>query len=313
MEVMNMSFYYNGVEIDDTFAEGFSMWGSRIIITASNRKWASIAATNMTGFATSVIACDCEAAIERFLEPEETPDLRPGVSVLIFGFSRSRLSAPMLNRIGQCVLTCPTTAIYNGIPEDEADAMLDVGKSLRFFGDGYQAKMRMDDGWLGRRRYWRIPVMEGEFLSEERFGAKRAVAGGNFLVMGSDSESTLKASEDAIEAISKVSGVITPFPGGLCRSGSKVGSSYPFLRASTNTPFCPSIKHSFQGSEIPGDVNSVIEVVINGLDEDSVKLAMEVGIKAATMVEGVKKITAVNFDGKLGKYQISLRNVLGED
>lgn len=308
-----MSFFFNGVEIDDTFAEGFSMWGSRIIITAVNRKWASIAANNMTGFATSVIACDCEAAIEKYLEPEETPDLRPGVSVLLFGFSRNRLSSPMLNRIGQCVLTCPTTAIYNGIPEEEADAMLDVGKSLRFFGDGYQAKMRMDDGWLGRRRYWRIPVMEGEFLSEERFGAKRAVAGGNFLVMGADSESTLKASEDAIEAIKKVPGVIAPFPGGLCRSGSKVGSQYPFLRASTNTPFCPSIKNSLPESEIPENVNSVLEVVINGLDEDSVKLAMGVGIKAATMVEGVKKITAVNFEGKLGKFQISLKDVLGAE
>lgn len=307
-----MSFYYNGVEIDDTFAEGFSMWGSRIIITARNLKWAIIAANNMTGFATSVISCDCEAAIEKELDPEDTPDLRPGVSVLIFGFSRSRLSNPMLNRIGQCVLTCPTTAIYNGIPEEEADDMLDIGKSMRFFGDGYQAKMRMDDGWLGKRRYWRIPVMEGEFLVEEKFGAKRAVAGGNFLVMGADSECTLKASEEAIEAINTISGVITPFPGGLCRSGSKVGSQYSFLRASTNTPFCPSIKNSFPDSKIPDSVNSVIEIVINGLDEESVKLAMGVGIKAATKVKGVKKITAVNFEGKLGKFQISLKDVLGE-
>ncbi len=306
-----MSFIVNGVEIEDTFAEGFSMWGSRIIITAKNRKWANIAATNMTGFATSVISCDCEAAIERDVPPEETPDGRPGTAVMVFGFSRKRLAEPMLNRIGQCVLTCPTTAIYNGLPEEEADAMLDVGKSMRFFGDGFQVKMRMNDGWLGRRRYWRIPVMEGEFLVEDKFGAKRAVAGGNFLVMGVTEDIALEASERAIDAIHTVPGVITPFPGGLCRSGSKLGSRYTFLKASTNTPFCPAIKHTLTDSQVPEGANSVIEVVINGLDFDSVKAAMAAGVKAAVEVEGVRKITAVNFGGKLGKFQIHLKDCLG--
>ena len=306
-----MSFKLNGVEIEDTFAEGFSMWGSKIIITAVNRKWANIAETKMTGFATSVIACDCEAAIEREIPPEETPDGRPGTAVMVFGFSRRRLSEPMLNRIGQCVLTCPTTAIFNGLPEEEADAMLDIGKSMRFFGDGYQVKMRMGDGWLDRQRFWRIPVMEGEFLVEEKFGAKRAVAGGNFLVMGETEAATLEASERAIDAIHEVPLVITPFPGGLCRSGSKVGSTYAFLKASTNTPFCPAIKHTFPESQVPDGINSVIEVVLNGLDEESVKEAMAKGIRAATEVEGVKWITAVNFGGKLGKYQIHLKDALG--
>jgi formylmethanofuran--tetrahydromethanopterin N-formyltransferase len=306
-----MSFIVNEVEIEDTFAEGFSMWGSRIIITAKNRKWANTAATTMTGFATSVIACDCEAGVEREILPEETPDGRPGTSVMVFGFSKKKLAEPMLNRIGQCVLTCPTTAIYNGLPEGEADAMLDVGKSMRFFGDSYQVKMRMDDGWLGRRRYWRIPVMEGEFLVEDKFGAKKAVAGGNFLVMGATEDATLEASERAIDAIHTVPGVITPFPGGLCRSGSKVGSKYAFLKASTNTPFCPAVKHTFPDSQVPEGVNSVLEVVINGLDFESVKAAMAAGVKAAVEVEGVSKITAVNFGGKLGKYQIHLKDCLG--
>jgi formylmethanofuran--tetrahydromethanopterin N-formyltransferase len=308
---MVMSFKYNGVNIEDTFAEGFSMWGSRIIITAVNKKWANTAADNMCGFATSVIACDCEAGIERELAPDETPDGRPGTAVMVFGFSRSKLSEPMLNRIGQCVLTCPTTAIYNGLSEEESDDMLDVGKSVRFFGDGYQVKMRMGDGYGERQRYWRIPVMEGEFMIEDKFGAKKAVAGGNFLVMGETENATLEASEKAIEAIDKIPMVITPFPGGLCRSGSKVGSRYSFLRASTNTPFCPAIKNSYPKSKIPEGVNSVIEVVINGLDEPSVMKAMGEGIKAATSVKGIKWITAVNFDGKLGKYQMSLKKSLG--
>ena len=306
-----MSFTLNGVGIEDTFAEGFGMWGARIIITAKNRKWANIAAREMTGFATSVIACDCEAGVEREVPPEETPDGRPGVSVMVFGFSKKRLSTPMLNRIGQCVLTCPTTAIYNGIPEEEADDMLDVGASLRFFGDGYQVKMRMGDGWGERQRFWRIPVMEGEFLAEAKFGAVKAVAGGNFLVMGENEDATLEASERAVEAILEVPGVITPFPGGLCRSGSKVGSTYAFLKASTNTPFCPAIKHTLPDSQVPAGCNSVLEVILNGLDEPSVMKAMAAGIMAATEVEGVKWITAVNFGGKLGKFQMGLKDALG--
>jgi formylmethanofuran--tetrahydromethanopterin N-formyltransferase len=306
-----MSFRLNRVEIEDTFAEGFGMCGARIIITAKNRKWANTAAAEMTGFATSVIACDCEAGIEREIQQEETPDGRPGTSVMVFGFSKKRLATPMLNRIGQCILTCPTTAIFNGIPEEQADDMLDVGASLRFFGDGYQVKMRMGDGWLQRQRFWRIPVMEGEFLAEAKFGAVRAVAGGNFLVMGATEDATLEASERSIDAIHTVPGVITPFPGGLCRSGSKVGSKYAFLRASTNTPFCPAIKNTFPESQVPEGANSVIEVVLNGLDEPSVKRAMGAGIRAAVQVPGVLKITAVNFGGKLGKFQMGLKDSLG--
>jgi len=305
-----MSFNFNGVEIEDTFAEGFSMWGSRIIVTAINRKWANIAAQNMTGFATSVIACDCETGVEREVSPESTPDRRPGTAIMVFGFSKKKLSESMLSRIGQCVLTCPTTAIFNGIPRAESDEMLDIGKSLRFFGDGHQVKMRMNDGFGERVRFWRIPVMEGEFLTEELYGAKKAVAGGNFLIMGEEERSTLEAAERAVEAIHTVPMIITPFPGGLCRSGSKVGSKYAFLKASTNTPFCPTIKHTFKGSKTPEKVNSIIEIVLNGLDEPSVRRAMGVGIKAAVEAGGIKKITAVNFGGKLGKFKIGLKESL---
>jgi len=305
-----MSFKHNGVEIEDTFAEGFGMWGSRIIITAASQKWADIAATSMSGFATSVIACDCEAGIESRIHPDDSPDGRPGTAVMIYGFSRGKLSQSILNRLGQTVLTCPSTAVYNGLPAEQANEMLDIGKSIRFFGDGYQVKMRMGDGWQNRQRFWRIPVMEGEFLIEEKMGAKKAVAGGNFLIMGDSEANTLMASEAAIEAIHKVPGVITPFPGGLCRSGSKVGSTYAFLRASTNTPFCPAIKNSFKDSKVPEGVNSVLEVVINGLDEKTVMKAMGVGVDAATKVDGVKWITAVNFEGKLGKFQMSLKESL---
>ena len=297
-------FMLNGVQIEDTFAEAFKMWGTRVIITAINRKWALTAATCMTGFATSVIACGAEAAIEKELSPEETPDGRPGVSVLVFATNKQKLEDQLLRRIGQTVLTCPTTAAFNGL--EKGDTELKIGGAIRYFGDGYQ----FSKNFMGRR-LWRVPVMEGEFLIEEKFKIKKSVGGGNFLILGETLKSALEAAEKAVEAIKEVEGAVTPFPGGVCRSGSKVGSKYKFLIASTNTAFCPTIRGLVENSLVPEGVNSIYEIVINGLTLEAVKEAMKAGIKAAVSVKGIEMITAANYGGKLGQYQIYLKDVLG--
>lgn len=291
----------NGVEIEDTFAEAFRMVGSRVLITAYTRQWALQAATTMTGFATSVIGCGCEAGLEREVGPEETPDGRPGVSVLLFAMSKKSLADQLSNRIGQCVMTSPTSACYNFLDSSET---LPVGGKLRYFGDGYQISK-----FLGGRRFWRIPVMEGEFLIEESFGVQEAVGGGNFLILGQDLESTLKAAERAVAEIGKVRGVIMPFPGGIVRSGSKVSSKYKFLRASSNTPYCPTIR-SLVDSQLSKAVNCVLEIVIDGLEETEVGEAMRVGIRAACL-PGIVRISAGNYGGALGQYHFYLRNILG--
>ncbi len=226
-----MALYINDVEIVDTFAEAFGMWGARVIITAASDKWAREAATQMTGFATSVIACGCEAGIEG--DAGQTPDGRPGMSVLVFAMSKDALIRQLVNRIGQCVLTCATTACFNGLSAEEETS---IGGQLRFFGDGFQISKL-----IGGRRYWRIPAMEGEFLVEDRFGVQRAIGGGNFLILGSSQQVTLQAAELAVKAMQRVPGVVMPFPGGIVRSGSKVGSKYKFLKASTNDAYCPSL------------------------------------------------------------------------
>lgn len=305
-----MSFELNGVEIEDTFAEAFAMWGNRMLITAKNKKWALTAAKALTGFATSVIGCGCEAVIEGEATPEETPDGRPGVYILTFARSKKKLSEQLLKRIGQCILTCPTAAAYNKLPLEEADATFSVGGKLRYFGDGYQISKRF--GGKEAKRLWRIPVMEGESLIEDEFGAKKAVAGGNFIILGETADATLEAAEKAVDSIGRVKGAITPFPGGICRSGSKVGSKYRFLGASTNTKLCPTIRAMVPDSEVPEGVSSVLEIVINGLDLGSVKRAMANGIQAAVKVDGVKKITAGNYGGRLGKYNIYLKECLAE-
>jgi len=308
--VVEVAFRLNGVRVEDTFAEAFRLWVSRLIITAKNARWARIAAQTMTGFATSIIMCGCEAGIECELSPDETPDGRPGVSVLVFT-GRKDMEDQLLRRVGQCVLTSPTSAVYNGIPLEEAEDTVSLGGRLRFFGDGYQKKVRLGDGLGAKRRLWRIPVMEGEFLIEDKFGMKRGVAGGNFIILGRDVDSALEASERAVKAIESVKGVITPFPGGVCRSGSKVGSRYKFLRASTNTPLCPTLRAEVPDTQVPEGVGSVFEIVINGVDLDSVKRAMAVGIREAVKVDGVLGITAGNYGGRLGKYLIYLKECLG--
>ena len=293
----------DGVTIADTFAEAFTMRATRVVITAKNARWARQAATTMTGFATSVIGCKCEAGIEREVSERETLDGRPGVSVLLMTMDKESLPQRLIERLGQTVLTCPTTACFDGLPD--APDRLRAGKALRVFGDGFQASKV-----IGGQRYWRVPVMEGEFLVAETFGMQKAIGGGNFLILAEDADSALAAAEAAVDAISDLPGVILPFPGGVARSGTKVGSKrYSSMIATTNDAFSPTLRAITQ-SELPDGVNSVLEIVLDGLDMPSIEAAMRVGIQAACR-PGVRAITAGNYGGKLGPHHFPLRRIMG--
>jgi formylmethanofuran--tetrahydromethanopterin N-formyltransferase len=293
------------VRIEDTFAEMFPLWAGRILITAANEKWALIAARTASGFASSIIMSPAEASVETLVGPEETPDGRPGAIIQIYQGSRGALKNQMSLRIGQCIMTCPTTAVFDALPK--AKRRVSIGRGLRYFGDGFQKEAE-----VGGRKVWRIPVMEGEFVVEDEFGIMKAVASGNMLILAKDWESALKASEDAKDAISKnIRGAIMPFPGGLCRAGSKVGSLKYKLPASTNHQYCPTLRTLVPDSQVPESVGSVYEIVINGLNQKVVKKAMCIGINAAIKVPGVVKITAGNYGGKLGPYRGDLKEVLG--
>ncbi|HZI21052.1 MAG TPA: formylmethanofuran--tetrahydromethanopterin N-formyltransferase [Gemmatimonadales bacterium] len=292
----------NGVAIEDTFAEAFTMRVARLIITGRTPRWAREAATKLTGFATSVIGCKCEAGIERELGGQETPDGRPGVSVLFLTMDKASLPEQLIARIGQTVLTCPTTACFDGLPN--VPDRLTVGKALRVFGDGFQASKV-----IGGKRYWRVPVMEGEFLIEETFGMQKGVGGGNFLILASDADAALAAAEAAVAAMTNLAGVILPFPGGVVRSGSKVGSKrYMGMIATTNDAFAPSLRAVTQ-SQLPEGVNGVLEIVLDGTDGPSIEAAMRAGIRAACR-PGVHSITAGNYGGKLGPHHFYLRKIL---
>ena len=294
--------YIRGVAIEDTFAEAFGMRAARVIITARDPAWATEAAREMTGFATSVIACKVEAGIERALSQAETPDGRPGVSVLLFTMDSDSLAKRMLERIGQTVLTCVTTACFDGLPN--APDRMPVGRSLRVFGDGFQGSKV-----IGGERYWRIPVMEGEFLVQETFGRVTGVGGGNFLILAETDAVALEAAEAAVDAMRGMPGVVLPFPGGIVRSGSKVGGKrYANMIATTNDAFAPTVR-VLTASSLPNDVNAALEIVLDGVDAPSIARAMRAGIDAACR-PGVRRISAGNYGGKLGPHHFHLRQIM---
>jgi formylmethanofuran--tetrahydromethanopterin N-formyltransferase len=294
----------NGVAIEDTFAEAFGMRATRLIITADSAQWAETAARSLTGFATSVIACGCEAGIEKHLAPAETPDRRPGVSVLIFAVNSKELQKQLQLRVGQCVLTTLGSACFSGL---DAPERVKLGGQLRYFGDGFQIAKK-----IGEKRYWRIPVMDGEFLCEDEVGMTRAVGGGNFLILAKSRAAARAAAERAIGAMAKLANIVMPFPGGVVRSGSKIGSKYKGLPASTNDAFCPTIRTE-TATKLPPEAAAVLEIVIDGLTAEDIAASMRAGIAAACSAGeagGVLRITAGNYGGKLGQFKFHLRELM---
>ncbi|MEO2016779.1 MAG: formylmethanofuran--tetrahydromethanopterin N-formyltransferase [Fuerstiella sp.] len=290
-------------KIDDTFAEAFPMVGTRLIITAIDIELATIAALEFCGNASSVIGCDVEAGIERGLGESRTPDGRPGVSVLAFAFNRKSLEKAVASRIGQNVLTCPTTACYSGLTDSPKEDRIKVGAQLRYFGDGYQISKK-----LGNQRYWRIPVMDGEFLCEDVFGTQKGIGGGNLLICGQSQAQTLAAIRTAVTAINDLPDVILPFPAGIVRSGSKIGSKYPQLKASTNDKWCPTLRGQTK-SDLHAGERAVYEIVIDGFSEEAVARAMKVGLDTVVGMPGVLRVSAGNYGGKLGPHHFYLHKL----
>jgi formylmethanofuran--tetrahydromethanopterin N-formyltransferase len=293
----------NGVEIEDNFAEAFGIKVSRILITAATKKLALVAATEATGYGTSVIGCPAEAGIDGYVPPQKTPDGRPGYVIMICNMNKDKLDHELLERVGMCILTAATTAVFDWM--DEPDEKLKTGQKLKFFGDGYEQTLDIQG-----RKIHSIPLMSGDFLVEAELGIRAGVAGGNFFILAENQPAGLLAADAAVDAIEAVPGAITPFPGGIVASGSKVGSTkYKFLGASTNEKMCVTLKDEVEGCQIPENVNGVYEIVIDGVDEDAVKAAMKAGIEAAVKISGVIQISAGNFGGNLGKYQIKLHEL----
>jgi len=292
------SYRLGATRVADTFAEAFPMRFSRLVITAATADWVHQAASSATGFATSVIGCKCEAAIERPLGAAQTPDGRPGAAVLLFAMDREGVGKRLIERVGQCVMTCPTTACFDGL--QGAERTVPLGASLRYFGDGFQASKL-----IAGERFWRIPVMEGEFLVCDSAGVGRGVGGGNLIIEAGDGDTALRSAQAAAEAM-RGEGIALPFPGGIVRSGSKVGAlSSKSMPASTNHQLAPTLRAQTSDTLVPDGVGAVFEIVIDGVSEDAVREAMRRGLHASAAA-GATHVSAANFGGKLGEFHFPL-------
>ena len=279
------------------------MKASRLIITAESKNWLKKAVDSMTGFATSVIACGCEGGIEKEIPPSKTPDGRPGMTVLLFAMNSESLAKQVLRRVGQCILTTPTTACFSGL---ETDEKINLGNAIRYFGDGFQISKRINN-----KKFWRIPVMEGEFIIEDKTSITSGIGGGNILIIGTSNKEVLKAGEAAVKEMKKIDNIILPFPGGIVRSGSKVGSKYKNLIASTNDAYCPTLK-GITKTNLDKDIECVLEIVVDGINEKDIALAMKKGtsIICKKFNKGIKSISAGNYGGKLGPFHFHLRDIM---
>jgi formylmethanofuran--tetrahydromethanopterin N-formyltransferase len=292
--------------IDDTYAEAFRSIYAAVLITARDRYWLDQAVQASTGNASSTILCDCEAGLDRYVEPSETPDQRPGAIVQFhvprfYKDREERLERSVLVRISQNVLTCPTAAAFNVLPAEEK--WFPLGRKLAYFGDGHQYPAER----FGRR-CWVVPILSGEFVIERRCGWADGLMGGNLWFFGATADGALEAAMKAAAAARAVPGVILPFPGGIAASGSKAGSRYKFAIASTYAEYCPTLRgKAGVVSRLPEGVVSVQEIILNGADLPTIVTATQAAIAAAQDTPGLLTISAGNYGGRLGKSFIYLR------
>ncbi|MFX0068172.1 MAG: formylmethanofuran--tetrahydromethanopterin N-formyltransferase [Promethearchaeota archaeon] len=290
-------------EIEDTYAEAFDGLLARIMITAKDEKRLIRAATSATALPLTVLG-EAEGGIDRWLNESETPDGRKGaiIQVWILGGKNAveTLEIELAKRIRQGILVVPTTAVFNAL---DSEKKIDIMNRVGHCGDGYEEEVE----YLGRRMI-NIPIMMGDFLIEHHLGYAKGIMGGNIWFFCKTIDAALEAGDRAVDAINRIDGAITPFD--ICSAGSKVETNYPEIGPTTNHPYCPTLKEKIPGSLVPEGIVSIPEIVINGISLDIVKEAMRATIKSIEDVEGVVRISAGNYGGKLGRYKIYLKDIV---
>ncbi len=304
--------------IDDTYAEAFRSIYASVLVTARDRYWLDKAVNASTGNASSAILCDCEAGLDRYVDASETPDNRPG-AIIQFHVPRfhkdreARLERSVLVRVSQNVMPCPTTAAFNVLdssgswfastePPTLGGKWFPLGRKVAYFGDGHQFATERSG-----RRCWVVPILSGEFVVERRCGFADGLMGGNLWFFGATPDAALDAATRAAAVASEVPGVILPFPGGVASSGSKAGSKYKFMIASTFAEYCPTLRAK-EGiaSRLPDGVASVQEIIINGANLPTIVKATQAAIAASKDTPDLLTISAGNYGGRLGKSLVYL-------
>jgi len=299
----------NKAQIEDTYAEAFEGIFCRVIVTSDDEETLRKAAQDATA-TPSIVIGRVEGGIEKWLSKKETPDKRKGAILQFWGgidskkpFANSmkKFEIELSYRIRQDILVKPFTAVFDALPK--AEGKMDMMERVGHCGDGYEwAENRYD------RNVIIVPILVPDFIIERYLNYAHGVMGANFWIMCKTKGAVKEAGEKALQAINKIKGVITPFD--VCSAGSKPETRYPWIGPTTNHPYCPSLKRKLgKTSKVPKNVTYIPEIVINGTSLQAVKKAMKAGIKAALDVNGVVKISAGNYGGKLGDYKVYLREL----
>jgi len=296
-------------EVEDTYAEAFEGIFCRVIVTADNAETLRRAAEDATA-TPSIVIGRVEGGIEKWLSERDTPDKRRGALLQFWGgidpkktFSDSlkKFEIELSYRIRQDILVKPFTAVFDALPD--AEEKMDMMERVGNCGDGYE--------WVEKRHGREViivPIMVPDFVIERFLGYAHGIMGANFWYMCKTKEALKIAGEKALEAIHEIEGAITSFD--VCSAGSKPETRFPWIGPTTNHPYCPSLKRKLgKASKVPEGVNYIPEIVINGVSLKIVKKAMKAGIEAAQKIDGVVKISAGNYGGKLGNYKIYLREL----
>lgn len=316
-------------KVEDTFAEAFPGLYIRLLITAERGTTPEdksapeieydelrLAAYRSTA-TPSIVVGRVEAGIEKWLTKKQTPDKREGVIVQFWGRfdekedttkQAEKFYKEMSIRIRQDVLSVPTTRVFDlsdtGEGTQKGGIVIDAEERIGKCGGGHEWFSKNDS-----KEIINIPLMMGyDFQIDRHLTCGIGVSGANIWLLCDSIEGGRKAGRKAISAINRVEGVITPFY--TCPSGS-AAEDYPPIGPPTNYLYCPTLRDKLKGlSRIPQGIKSIPEIVINGVTLAAVKKAMKASLESVVGMDEVIRVSAGNYEGKLGKYKIHLRELL---
>ncbi|MHA1273339.1 MAG: formylmethanofuran--tetrahydromethanopterin N-formyltransferase [Promethearchaeota archaeon] len=294
--------------IEDTYCEAFEGLCIQLQVTAQDAEFLNRAVNSFTALPSTVFG-DAEGGIVKWLTEDETIDGRLGAIVQLWVTgtgkkAKAKFYEQLGRRIRQGILVVPTTAVFDYFPKD-CETKFDVMNNVGHCGDGYE--------WIVEkfgRNLINVPIMMGyDFLIEREISYDKGVMGGNLWLFCDTVDSGIKVGREAVKIIAEVDNVCTTFD--VCSAGSKPETNFPEIGPSTNHPYCPTLKDKLPPEEfkVPEGVNSIPEIVFNGLTLDAVKEAMYKVIDGIIEMDGLIKISAGNYGGKLGKFKIYLREL----
>lgn len=297
--------------IENTYCEAFEGLVIQLMVTAQDAEFLNRAVNAFTALPSTVFG-DAEGGIVRWLSEKETIDGRLGAIVQLWVTgtgkkAQAKFYEQLGRRMRQGILVVPTTAVFDYYPK-KVDRKFNMMDNVGHCGDGYEEIVEKFD-----RKLISVPIMMGfDFLIEEEISYAKGVMGGNLWLFCDSVDSGIKVGREAVRIVAELNNICTTFD--VCSAGSKPvppDAKFPEIGPPTNHPFCPTLKDKLSPEEfeVPEGVLSIPEIIFNALDLETVELTMAKVIEGIIDMDGLLKISAGNYEGKLGKFKIYLREL----